>query len=122
MGWFSKAIDRGVKEGVETAIKSYLVPGGPFDAVVERVVWEQMEATLPRDKRLTVTGFVWALRIVFRKRGGLSYAEASRYANDTLKQYLADEKVKYGDRDYAWTRDAAEEIAEEYEFRHWEAA
>lgn len=118
MGWFQSAVDSGVNK----ALADFCTPGGGLHQIVEETVWATMDREmLPRTSPLTALGFVWALRLCFRKRG-CSYIEASGLANDTLREFLADEKITYGDPAYAWTRHGAEEVAEEYQFRHWEPA
>lgn len=121
MGWLREALDLGVRRGVEKAVADYCAPGGGLDAIVEQCVWEHMAKTLSPNAPLTRLGFTWALRLCFRERG-CSYADASDLANDTLREFLADEKIRFGDTAYAWTRSGAAEVAEEYQFRHWERA
>lgn len=117
MGWFDRAVQRGVTK----ALGDFCAPAGPLHEIVERTVWKQMDESLSRTARLTPLGFTWALRLCFRKHG-CSFAQASDLANSTLRQYLTDEKIKFGATDYSWTRGAAEEIADEYELQHWEGA
>lgn len=121
MNWFHRAIDRGVQEGVTKALTEFCAPGGGLEVLVEDSLWNQMEASLSKTSELTRLGFVWALRLCF-VRHGTSRTEAIKLANATLSQYLEDEKIGFSDPAYGWTRSDADDLADEYEFRHWEAA
>jgi hypothetical protein len=121
VSWFSRALDKAVKQGVDAVLSDYFKPGGGFDGVVADVVWRELDKMLTPHAKLTPLGFVWALRLCFVKHGS-SRTEASDLANDTLSEYLADEKIGFGSPNYAWTREAAECVAQEYQLRFWEQA
>lgn len=114
-------LDRAINKGVQKAFDDFCAPGGGLDAAIKRVTWEHLEKTLSRTNALNRLGFTWALRLCFRRHGS-TYADASRLANDTLARYLADEKIEFGDPNYGWMRGCADELADEYELRHWEVA
>lgn len=121
MGWFQRAVDKGVRQGVESAVEDFAKPGGRLEEIIDQQLWLFLDAEISRSAPLTRLGFVWAMRLYFHKRG-CSRAEASDLANSTLAEFLADEKIKFGHPDYAWTREGAEAVADEYQIQHWEAA
>lgn len=42
-------------------------------------------------------------------------------AVSTLREYLADEKISFGDPEYSWDRAGAIAIAQQWQTDHWEA-
>jgi hypothetical protein len=68
---------------------------------------------------MTETQFWFAMCQRFA-RENVTPDEAGKYAADTLRAYLRDEKIAFGDPSYAWDRHAARTIAEQYEIDHWE--
>lgn len=52
---------------------------------------------------------------------GVAPREAWDMSRECLRQFLADEKVEFGDNRYAWTADSGREIVEDYEIDHWES-
>ncbi len=116
MGWFQRAIDCGVRRGVEQAFDKAAAPGG----LIEQIIWERMGALLPFREPLTQVGFVWALALTFREHG-CGFDEAKALANDTLTRFLKDEGIHFGDDSYEWTRATAIDLAQEAEIDHWDA-
>jgi len=116
MGWFDRAVNKGVQKAVESALARFTAPGGRMDDLIGDQLWSQ---EISQTATLTPVGFIWAMRLYFHKRG-CSRQEASDLANSTLREFLADEKIKFGHPDYAWTRGGAEAIADEYQIQHWE--
>lgn len=48
--------------------------------------------------------------------------EAWNVARETLRDFLADEGVKFGDPAYDWSHDGAVAMIHESEIHHWESA
>ena len=46
--------------------------------------------------------------------------EAWNVAASTLRSFLSDENVKFGDPNYDWSRSGAVDLIHEYEIHHWE--
>jgi hypothetical protein len=115
MGWFSKAIDAGVKRGIESAIERASRPGGLLEQAVDRV----LGTNLPDDAPMTETQFIWAMAQHLRWRGAKA-SFALPLASGALRQLLKDERIDYGAHSYLWDRNAARIAADEYEADHWE--
>lgn len=49
-------------------------------------------------------------------------AKAERAAVETLRQFLTDSGIKFGDPAYDWTRAGAIDLIHEYELHYWEPA
>lgn len=111
------AMDQAVEEAVNSGLKKAFAPGGAG----EDALWRAFASAIVSDRALTAVGFLWALALVFH-RHGQTKASSMAYARSTLRQFLADERIKFGDPAFAWDRGAAEIVAREYEIDHWEAA
>lgn len=120
MSWLDAAIRRGVERGARAALDDFCAPKGELSQIVKAHVWETLEREFSHKKKLTKLGFVWALRLCFRRHGS-TYDEAITLANSTLREFLTDNGIKFGNPEYAWTRDGAEDVALEYQLRFWEA-
>ncbi len=116
MGWFKRSVEDASRGAIDDFMAS-----GKLKELVEESMYAVFDESLSLNARLTELGWLWALKLAFHKHG-CSRADSHKFALDTAAQYLADEKISFGDSGYSWTRDAADEVAEEYEFRHWEAA
>lgn len=116
MGWLKRSVERAAKGAIDDFMAS-----DRLGEIVEERMYVVFDEELRPDARLTELGWLWALKLTFHKHG-CTRPEAHALAMSTAAQYLADEKIAFGDPDYSWTRSAAEDVAEEYEFRHWEAA
>ena len=119
MSWFRRMIGRVVRNGVEQAVTEF-VDSPQFREMVEAADRESL-SKLPMDRRLTSTGFIRCMALRFWEAGHRDWVACKQVASRCLREYLADEKINYGDRRYAWDRSGAVEVAES-EIEHWEAA
>lgn len=69
--------------------------------------------------QLTRVGFAWEIANEFI-RNGMAVWEARDAGYDALRQFLNDEKIKFGQPDYDWGIEGAVALAQE-EMQHWEA-
>ncbi len=122
MGWF----DRAVKSGVDQAIAKASAPGGLIQTRVGEIMDEVMRERAVKDQRvkgnLTATSFVWQAAFhLLRTDPHMKVTVARDRAAEAIREFLRDEKIKFGNKQYAWDQEAAETIAREYETDHWEA-
>jgi hypothetical protein len=105
MSWFTRRVQRIATDTAERYLAS-----PAFDEMLRGIVAERV--------------FVHhaARYMQKRHRPALSDQQAIGMAEGALTQMLADMKAKFGHAGYSWDRSAAEEMAEEYQVRHWEAA
>lgn len=125
--WFSKAVDRGVKAGIESGIKSIVAehfgPGGMVEKMVEKAFYEDMEIKARENRRTThnliLKGFL--LEVAFELiRAGLKAKEALQMARETVAEFLKDEKIAYGAKGWDWTQAGAQTLAQENCIQYFE--
>lgn len=116
----SQHINRVVAEVVPVAVERAFAPGGVLADVMDTAIWRAMDKAIPADSPLNLRDFTWALALIFHATGQTRAASAE-FARSTLRSFLKDERVKFGDARYAWDRSAALTMATEYELDHWEA-
>lgn len=123
MGWLHDRIKSVVKEAANRTVEDWL----KSDAFTNRVneVHREQLAKMPMDRRLTRVGFIWAA--AYRlweawKSPDRDWVRCKEMASVAVSEFLADEKCRFGDARYLWTREGAIEIADAYEIEHWEAA
>ena len=113
MGWLRNAVERGVKQGVESALNS-----GAFKETIDGIIQEMLA-------KPEYAFFVFINHIqaeLMRVDPKLSAKDAMRLAKGVYNQLLHDEKCAFGDDRYAWDKGAAIDVAHAYEIDHWEAA
>lgn len=130
MGWFRKifqpttnqTIEEAVVEVATKTIRKEFGPGG----ILERAFCEAMRETALKNKRvsgdLKDTAFVWQMAFyLMRKDQQLNALRARDEALAALREFLRDERIRYGDARYGWDQSAAEALAEETITDHWES-
>jgi hypothetical protein len=125
MSVIGDAIDRRIAKLFAGASK----PGGVIeqgiDAGINRVLRQMAERneTWGMKGDLPPVAFVWQVAFEFlRTDKSMAPTDARDLAVETVRAFLRDEKIKFGNRAYAWDRDAAITLAHEMEIEHWEQA
>lgn len=114
MSWFDRAIKRGADKGVSDYLAS-----PRFKATVDKVFSEVIEKVIRENPKIA---FLLAMNAHFRRVcPTMTFRKAQNCAIETLREYLAEEKIKFGDPRYSWTADAAVTVARDYQTDHWEA-
>ena len=116
MGWFDRAVQEGVKSGVEKAMKEAFGPKG----AATKIIRDTLGVDLPDDAPMDHAQFTFAMAQRFARAGVKDPEEARRYAIDTLAAFLTDNKIEFGDPDYGWDRSCANIVAEECEIAYWD--
>jgi hypothetical protein len=119
MNWF----DRAVKKGIEAALQKAAAPGGSIEHAINDVLRDIALRKIRFPGERSFSQFVWDMAFhLMRTDLTMRSPEARDRASAALHEFLRDEKIRFGDRAYAWDQAAAETLAHEYETRHWEAA
>ena len=111
-----------VKPMVEKAVEDWLA-SPEFAARVNQVHRERL-AKMPMDRRLTRVGFIWAVAYRYWQQWRSperDWVRCKEMASNTVSEFLRDEKCRFGDARYVWTRAGAIEVADA-EIECWEAA
>lgn len=116
MIWSSlkRAIDRGVEHGVRQAMDQFTAPGGKLDEMI------LAELKKPENR------WFWFVKAMQAKMMTVDPAMDGKLAYDvavsTLRDFLRDEKIKFGDPDYDWSDAGARDLIQAMEIDHWESA
>lgn len=121
MFWLRKAIDRGVEQGVNEAMREFTAPGGRFEQVVGEIFDKVMGLKLPDTAPLNQVQFTFAIAQALGKAGMRPAERCRQRAVTLLAEVLADEKIKFGDDTWTWDRHSARILAREYEIEHWDS-
>lgn len=117
---------RAVRQGVDRAIADFTKPGGLLERRVAEISDEVLREMARANKRvsgaLKPAQFVWQMAFhMMRTDPSMAPLVARDRATAALLAFLADERIKFGNRSYVWDQAAAEAIARELETDHWEA-
>lgn len=109
--WFRKAIDRGIKSGIEKA----LAPEN-LNPLIDKIVMEEL-----RKPEYAWFRFVKMIQAyLHRADPAISGKEGFEMARSIYIDFLRSEGVKFGDPAYGWGPDDAKALVDE-EVQHWEA-
>lgn len=104
MGWLIPLIRRTVDKAISEAVDRHA------DAAIDRAI-----AASP------VIQFIKAMQTqMLAVDPNMDAREAWNVACGTLRDFLHEEGVKFGDPAHDWTRDGAVDLIHEYEIHHWE--
>lgn len=129
MSWFRRAINKGADQAVSETLTEAFKPGGWGDLKLREIVNVRMDEIIRKmaynnehaEGQLNPTPFVWQCAFEFmRTDRSMKFQAAKALAISTVRQYLRDEKIKFGDTNYDWSWEGAKIIAREYETDHWE--
>lgn len=107
-GWLKPSIDRGVKQGVERAIKEYDW-GGAIRKVLAGPEYRWFWFVKAMQGRM--------MDVDPSMDGKLAFDVAMRAYRDFLKE----EKIEFGHPDYDWSAAGARDLIEAMEIDHWES-
>lgn len=114
-------LNRLIERRVEGAVERWLdarLPG-----MVDDIMRKEARRNLTLRGPLNSTQFVWQMAFEFMRTDRSMAAVVARdLAVETLRQFLRDEKIRFGHRDYGWDQGCAVTLARECEIDHWEAA
>ena len=117
------AIGRGIAEGIAQGFEEGARPGGAFDKALDKVMREIADERRVLTGPLRPTPFVWEMAFEFMRTDRAMTAVAARdLAMDTLKDFLRDEAIKFGDASYGWDQSCAVTLSRECAIEYWEAA
>ena len=106
MGWLDPLIKRTVEAAIEDVLPRHI------EAAVDRAI-----ETNPRFR------FCKAMQMeMLRCDPKMNPRDAWNTAVAALCNFLADEKIGFGDPRFDWSRYGADTLIHEYEIRHWERA
>lgn len=117
------AIGRGIAEGLAQGLEEAAQPGGAFDKAIDKAMREVADERRELAGNLRPSPFVWQMAFEFmRTDRSMTFAEAQDLAVDTLKDFLRDEKIKFGNPGYGWDQSCAITLARECQTDYWERA
>lgn len=114
-GWFWKrAVQQGVEQGVREAIDEATAPGGAIDRVIHEVL---------REPQYRWFWFVKAMQARMmevdpKMDGKVAFHTAARAYRD----FLREERIRFGDPAYDWTAAGARDLIQAVEIDYWETA
>ena len=113
MTWLSRLIDRGVKRGVETGVQQAVdsfIASGKLDKIIDEAIAASpfMQFVLAMKNEM--------LRVDPKMSGKAAWDTAMRVYRD----FLNDEKTKFGDPAFDWSKGGAVDLIHSYEIDHWE--
>ncbi len=111
------AVD-GIVERVIPKSVEKLLHSGALDEIIAKGILKAVDDLKPT-QRLSRCGFGLAIGSCFW-RGGMSPKEAIAAGHRAVNEWLAFEKINYGDKNYYWNLEEAREIARE-EMEHWDS-
>ena len=114
-GWFDSAIDRAVKRGVERAVQRWSKDKLP--EIIDKIILKGIDERLPKGD-LTRHQFTYAMAAKFAEYG-MPPVDAVRHAKGVLRAMLADEGIRFGHKDWDWSRDGARTAAWECDIQYW---
>lgn len=92
-------------------------------AIFNDIMRQEAERDFRFPGPLNTAQFVWQMAFEFMRTDKAMRADAARdMAVYTLRDFLKDEGIRFGHRDYAWGQDAAIILARECQTDHWEAS
>ncbi len=120
-------IGEAIKRTVDRALEDAAKPGGLIETRMNEIIDDVLRKAARDNKKvagkLTATAFVWQVAFEFmRTDRSMEPMNAKALAVSTVRDFLRDDKIKFGDPAYAWDQDAAITLAREREIDHWEAA
>ena len=110
-----RSLDRTVGDVVPRWFDREMKDGGKVANIIDDV----LGVNLPDDATMTQTQFTFAM-VQTLVKAGVGVAGARRMAVETLGDMLKDCQIKFGDSDYAWDREGARTVCQEYQFQYWE--
>lgn len=116
------ALDRAIERGVLSAVAKAFAPGGMLDDLLADELRKMALRNKPLVGRLTPTQFMWQFAFELIRVGNIAPMAAKKIAQDAMDEFMADEKIKYGNRRYAWDQAAAITLAHTMEIEHWEGS
>lgn len=111
--FLKRAVDRGVKAGVEQAVANFAKPGGGLD----KAILDALKA--PKFKWFWFVKAMQARMLAVDPTMGNKKAYA--VALNAYRDFLHEEKIEFGHPDYDWSDDGARDLIDDYEIDHWEA-
>ncbi len=100
-------IDKAMKDALEPLIKS----------AVEKVFKTALDDLYENSPRFRFVK--WMQAELERVGKDMTHQQSFKMARDTLFEFLKDEKIEFGDSNFAWDRSAAIELIQAYEIDHW---
>jgi hypothetical protein len=110
MGIVSQAIEVAAGRAVEKAFDRYF-RSPEFEAILDKAFHNS-----------AAVKFIKAMQMeMLRIDPSMDVMEAWEAAKAAGRNFMADEKIKFGDPRYAWDRSAALDLIHEMEITHWES-
>jgi hypothetical protein len=113
MNWFHKAVDRGIKQGVEKAVNEF-VSGGALDRIIREALAD------PKYDWFRFVKHMQARMMEVDKT--LPARKALDLARNAYRDFLHDEDIQFGAPAFDWSEDGARDLIQSYEIDHWETA
>lgn len=115
MSWLDRAVKRGVEQAVQKWVKDCL------PEIIDKAILQAADKRLPSGD-LTRQQFVIAMAARYVASFAMPAADAPRYARDVLRGFLNDDRIKFGDPAYDWSREGAHTVVWECDVQYWEAS